>query len=294
VASSARLTQGKVRGVSGTTDFSGLEGATLPAVYHVTWKQGSDATLRLLGATGAVVKKSWADQHHIRVGGSLSVRTPTGQVATYRVRGSYKDDARLFGDVAVSSESAARAFGADKVAIALIKVRPGAEPKAVQGRINTLMKAKFPDVKTQSRAQFVSDRAAHVDKLVTLIYALLSLAVIVSLFGIVNTLVLSIHERTRELGMLRAIGTSRRQVRQIIRYEAVITALIGAVLGVVLGVLFALIISRPLASQGFVISIPIGSLLALLVLAALAGVLAAITPARRAARLDVLEALAYE
>ena len=130
--------------------------------------------------------------------------------------------------------------------------------------------------------------------LLGVVYALLALAVIVSLFGIVNTLALSIHERTRELGLLRAIGASRRQVRRMVRYESVITALIGAVLGLVLGVIFAVIVSRPLADEGFVLAIPVGTLLVLLVLAAIAGVVAAIGPARRASRLDVLEALAYE
>ena len=123
---------------------------------------------------------------------------------------------------------------------------------------------------------------------------LLALSVLVSLFGIVNTLALSTYERTRELGMMRAIGTSRRQVRSIVRQESVITSMIGAVLGVVLGVLFALLISRPLADEGFTLTFPIGTLILLLVLAALFGVLAAIGPARRAARLDVLRALAYE
>ena len=117
---------------------------------------------------------------------------------------------------------------------------------------------------------------------------------IVAFFGVANTLALSIHERTRELGMLRAIGMSRRQVRRMIRYEAVITAMIGAVLGLILGVIFAALISRPLADEGFTLSYPIGTLVAIMVLAALAGVLVAIGPARRASRLDVLEALAYE
>jgi len=118
--------------------------------------------------------------------------------------------------------------------------------------------------------------------------------VIVSLFGIVNTLVLAIYERTRELGLLRAVGTSRRQVKRIVRYESVITAMIGAICGTVLGVFFAVILSRPLASEGFELSFPVGTLVILLILAGLAGVLAAITPARRAAKLNVLEALAYE
>jgi putative ABC transport system permease protein len=120
------------------------------------------------------------------------------------------------------------------------------------------------------------------------------LTVIVSLFGIVNTLALSIHERTRELGLLRAVGTSRRQVRRIVRYEAVITALIGAVLGAILGVVFALLVSRPLADEGFTLTIPFGTLVVMLLLAIVAGIVAAIGPARRASRLDVLEALAYE
>jgi len=115
-----------------------------------------------------------------------------------------------------------------------------------------------------------------------------------SLFGIVNTLALSIHERTRELGMMRAIGMSRRQVRTMIRYEAVITALIGAILGMVLGLVFAALIAQPLKDEGFVLSYPVGSLIVLLVFAGILGVLAAIAPARRASRLNVLDSLQYE
>jgi putative ABC transport system permease protein len=129
---------------------------------------------------------------------------------------------------------------------------------------------------------------------VALFYVLLALAIVISLLGIITTLALSIHERTRELGMLRAVGMSRRQVRSLVRYESVITALIGAILGTILGVIFAALVSRPLADEGFELAYPIGTLLILLVLAALAGVLAAIWPARRAARLDILQALAYE
>jgi len=145
-----------------------------------------------------------------------------------------------------------------------------------------------------NQQELKENREEQVNQLVNLFYALLVLAIVISLFGIANTLALSIHERTRELGMLRAIGMSRRQVRTMIRYEAVITALIGAILGMVLGVIFAALISQPLKDEGFTLSYPVGSLLVLLVLAGFAGVLAAILPARRASRLNILDSLHYE
>ena len=120
-------------------------------------------------------------------------------------------------------------------AIDLIKAAPGADLAAVQARIDKLLDAQFPTVKSQDQQQYKDDITKQVNQILYLVYALLSLSIIVSLFGIVNTLVLSIHERTRELGMMRAIGTSRRQVRRIVRYESLITAMIGGVLGLVVG-----------------------------------------------------------
>jgi putative ABC transport system permease protein len=125
-------------------------------------------------------------------------------------------------------------------------------------------------------------------------YVLLALSVIVSLFGMVNTMVLSVHERTRELGMLRAIGMTRRQARRMIRHESVITALIGAALGLPLGVFLAAIATRGLAGQGIGFHLPVAPLAAFAAVATLAGILAAIAPARRASKLDVLRALQYE
>jgi len=149
--------------------------------------------------------------------------------------------------------------------------------------------------RSRTAAQFKADQANQINTLLALIYVLLALSVIVSLFGIVNTLILSIYERTRELGMMRAIGTSRRQVRQMIRYESIITGLIGGVFGLVIGTVGAVLVSTlALSGSGFVLSIPVGTLILLLVISALAGLIASQLPARRAARLDVLQALASE
>jgi putative ABC transport system permease protein len=157
-----------------------------------------------------------------------------------------------------------------------------------------VVEAGFPIAEVLNQQELKESREKQVDTLVNLVFALLAMAVVISLFGIANTLALSIHERTRELGMLRAIGMSRRQVRTMIRYEAVITALIGAILGMVLGLVFAALIAQPLKDEGFTLSYPIGSLVVLLIASAFLGVLAAIPPARRASRLDVLESLQYE
>ena len=121
--------------------------------------------------------------------------------------------------------------------------------------------ADFPVAKAQTLAEYKDESADQVNQLLGLVYALLSLSVIVALLGIVNTLALAVHERTRELGLLRAVGMSKRQVRRMVRAESVITALIGAVLGLVLGIVFAVVVSRPLADEGFVLTFPIGTLI---------------------------------
>jgi putative ABC transport system permease protein len=158
--------------------------------------------------------------------------------------------------------------------------------------VKKVLDTSFPEAKALTNGEFIAQQEGQVDQLLGLIYALLALAIIVSLFGIVNTLVLSITERTRELGMLRAVGMSRRQVRRVIRYEAVITAVIGGIIGLGLGIVLAVLVTR--AIDDFSLAIPVGQLFFVLILSAVAGVLAAVLPARRASRLDVLESLSYE
>jgi putative ABC transport system permease protein len=266
---------------------------TLGQVLALTFKSGDPAVLAGLGPRDAIVDDAFARSQGLDLGDTLRLRTPLGRTAEFRVRGTVEGALDLLGK-AIVDQSATRQFGRLQPSFALARLEPDASPKAVQKEIDDAVASRYPTVEVQNQSQLKDQQEEQVNALLGLVYALLSLAVIVSLFGIVNTLALSIHERTRELGMLRAIGMSRRQVRRMVRYEAVITALIGALLGTVLGVVFAALVSRPLADEGFGLSYPVGTLITFLVLAAVAGVVAAIGPARRASRLDVLRALAYE
>ncbi len=168
-----------------------------------------------------------------------------------------------------------------------------ADSDSAKGTLKTALKP-FPDAKLQTRGEFKDQVNKQFNQFLSLLYVLLALSVIVSLFGIVNTLVLSVFERTRELGMLRAVGMTRRQVRRMIRQESIVTALIGAVLGMVIGVFLSALVTQALSKYGLSFSLPVGSLIAFFIVAILAGILAAILPARRASRLNVLEALQYE
>jgi putative ABC transport system permease protein len=152
----------------------------------------------------------------------------------------------------------------------------------------------FADAKLQTRSEFITNSEKPINRLLNLLYVLLALSVIVSLFGIVNTLVLTVFERTRELGMLRAVGMTRTQTRMMIRYESIVTSLMGAALGIAVGTFLGALIVHSLSSEGLVFSFPLLTIFYFVLAAIVVGVLAAIVPARRAARLNVLEALQYE
>ncbi len=285
---------GKVKGVSGNTSVEGLDPKTFTNVWKPEVKKGPDTVIDTLGPRDAVLVDDWAKSNDFGIGDRVSIETPTGRTIVLTVRGTVDNKGDVFNPVTGTYATVRREFRQRDDAIDLIKAAPGADVAAVQTRIDKLLDARFPIVKSQDQQQYKDDIAKQVNQILYLVYALLSLSIIVSLFGIVNTLVLSIHERTRELGMMRAIGTSRRQVRRIVRYESLITALIGGALGLLIGLLLGAMTTVALADQGFTLQIPVVSLIAFLILAAVAGVLAAIPPARRASRLDVLEALAYE
>ncbi|HEY7829906.1 MAG TPA: ABC transporter permease [Solirubrobacteraceae bacterium] len=288
------FTKGRLRGSSSNVTITAVDPANFGQVYRVEWKQGSATTLATLGNGGTILTKSYASSQHLRVGQGISVLTPTGQRVGLIVRGIATDNARLLGNLTISLALARAAFGQREDALNFVSYAPGVSNAQVQPAVDKVLAAHFPQARSRTAAQFKADQANKINTLLDLIYVLLALSVIVSLFGIVNTLILSIYERTRELGMMRAIGTSRRQVRQMIRYESIITALIGGVLGLLIGVLGAVIAAQALSGSGFVLSIPVGTLIVLLLIAALAGIIAAQAPARRAAKLDLLQALAGE
>jgi putative ABC transport system permease protein len=260
----------------------------------VEWKQGGPPVLENLQDGQAVVSDDFASERGLRVGSSFQMLTQTRREPSFEVVGTLNSKLGIFGSVLVTQEVMARDFDQTQDQIDFVETEPGVDAAQVQTVLSKGVEALFPVAEVLNQQELKEEREKQVETLVNLFYALLLLAVVISLFGIANTLALSIHERTRELGMLRAIGMSRRQVRTMVRYEAVITALIGAILGMALGVIFATLIAQPLKDEGFTLSYPVGSLFVLLVLAALAGVLAAIPPARRASRLDVLQSLQYE
>jgi putative ABC transport system permease protein len=171
--------------------------------------------------------------------------------------------------------------------------REGVGVEAAQRRLSAAL-ADIPTAAVESRADYADAVSGQLDQFVYLLYALLAMSVVISLFGIANSLFLSIHERTREFGLLRAVGATRAQVRRMVRYESVITAVIGGLLGTAIGILFALLVTSSLGDLGLGFDPPLRQLAVFLVLAVVVGVVAAVVPARRGARMQVLDALRAE
>ena len=261
-------------------------------VIHLDWVEGSQSVFAQLGDDGAFVDEDFAADHELRPGSPVAVLTPSGERLELEVRGVFDPPpgGSPFGRVTISSALFDANYDNPKNLYSFVKMRDGVSDvnhSALERAV-----ADFPNAKIADGEEFKENQASGLSSILNILYVLLELSIIVSLFGIVNTLVLTVFERTRELGMLRAIGMTRRQVRRMIRHESVVTALIGAALGIALGLAFGALLVYRVDFIEF--TLPILSLLIFAVAAIVVGVLAAIFPARRASRLNVLQALQYE
>jgi putative ABC transport system permease protein len=259
---------------------------------RVDWTEGGPQTPAQLGSDGAFVDKAYAKAQHLQVGSPLSVETPSGKFLHLKLAGitNPPKGASPYGDITISQALFDSVYQNPQNLFTFVNMQGGVT-SANTTALNSALSG-FPDAKLQTKSQFINNQLSGLTTLLNLLYVLLSLSIVVSLFGIVNTLVLTVFERTRELGMLRAVGMTRRQVRRMIRHESVITALLGAAFGIPLGILLALLIGATIDFGTF--TIPVGSLIVFVIAAIIAGLIAAIWPARRAGRLNVLQALSYE
>jgi putative ABC transport system permease protein len=285
VTSSVRFDRGRVGNAN--VSVNGVDG-NVAQVLRFNWTKGSDATLAGLGPDGAALQRSFATSHHLGVGDRFTLKTASGTPVGLRVAGIYdppKLDQILDGMV-ISQAAFDRSFPRPQDRYVFVN---GGEQSALEAAV-----AGYPATTVLTREGFITERSAFVGQFLNMVYVLLALSVIVSLFGMVNTLVLSVFERTRELGMLRAVGMTRRQVRRMVRHESVITALIGAAIGLPLGLGLAAVVTHRLSRYGVGYQVPVAAIAVFVLVAVVAGLGAALLPARRASRLNVLSALQYE
>jgi putative ABC transport system permease protein len=276
-----------------TTSILGIDPGLFQQVWRFDWLNGgSDALLGKLGPDGAVLEEQTASTLRAKVGDTITVTTIDGKRKGLKVLGLYRDPMMLNG-IVVGTAGYQALFPTPQQYMVFVKAAPGTDLTQEAQQLKTAL-AAVPTAQVKTAQQYKDSLVGQVNTLLNLVYGLLAMSVIISLFGIVNTLVLAVYERTREIGLLRAIGSSRSQVRATVRYESVITSIIGAIMGIVVGVLFAWVITTKFAGQGITFSVPGGQLVVFLVIGVIVGVIAAILPARRAARIDILQAIHYE
>jgi putative ABC transport system permease protein len=286
-----RFDRGRAAGANASVN--GVDPATIGSAFGFEWKQGSVREAQTLGNGEALIKQSFAKDNDLSVGERFTLTTPNGHTQSLRVKAIFETPKldSVLGGVVVTNATFDRSFPRPRNGLVLVDTR-GGDSAAVTAQLKHAL-AGFPDTKVATRDDWAKTRAHGFTQVLNLFYVLLALSVVVSLFGMVNTLALSVFERTRELGMLRAVGMTRRQVRRMIRHESIVTALIGAALGIPVGIGLAAAAATALGKYGVSFTVPL-SVVGFVVLAISAGNLASLLPARRASRLNVLEALQYE
>ena len=234
-----------------------------------------------------------AARHGVKLGDTVRLRFQGGTVPL-RLVALFDSASALPSNYLVTPDTLVRGGLKPLDSFVYVTESPGADAAAVRARVESVV-ADLPTVTVKDPGELAQQQREKVDQFLYFIYALLGLAVVIAVLGIVNTLALSVIERTREVGLLRAVGLSRRQLRRMVRLESVIVAVLGATLGVAMGLVFGVALQRAVADQGVdVLAIPWWQLAGFVLLAAVAGVVAAVLPARRAAGLDVLTAIGTE
>ena len=291
VATVSQVRQGEVKIDGGTSFITGVDPATFESVSDVGVVNGSVPDLEQAGSI-AIFEDTAAD-NGLGIGDAVTVDWPATGETELEVVAVYSENG-LIGDWTVSLETYDANVAQQLDVFVFVKAEEGADVAVVQSGLEEAL-VPYPNIEVQDQAAFRDKYASFLNQVLNLVTALLLLAVIIALFGVMNTLFLSIYERTRELGLLRAVGLTRRQTRSMVRWEAVIISIMGALFGVVIGIAFGWALQQALASEGFTeLGIPGGQILVYVVLAAVLGVFFAIFPARRAAKLNVLRAISYE
>ena len=277
-------------GATTTTPVEGGDGAALAEVFSLKTQSG---TMRTLKSGEVAVDQNLAKARHLSVGSTVDLVTPRSGRQSFTVVAIYKASQFLPGPL-ISLDDARAGFISSRPTEGFVTVSEGASVERVQGQVSSLLKDN-PEVSVRNQANFAAQQASQINSFQVILYILLALAIVIAILGIVNTLALSILERTRELGLLRAVGLLRAQVAQMVTVESVVISVFGALLGLVVGSALGAAVVRALRDQGIpVLRFSWGTIAVFLVLAVVVGLIAAIVPAIRAARTDVLKAIAYE
>jgi putative ABC transport system permease protein len=288
VVSALQIGSVQVDGVD--TLIAGMDPATLPEVFSID--PVGDAMTRVAAPGAVIVSQTELEKRGWQVGDTVTIDyAATGDVESPIV-GTF--EANDFGNYYVTRETYSANFSVKTDNVVFANAADGSTLDQAEETVAGVAE-NYANLKVQTKSEIVTEAEMQIDQALALFTVLLLFAVLIAVLGIVNTLTLSVYERTREIGLLRAVGMTRPQVRKMIRWEAVITSVFGAILGIVMGIFFGWAVIRALRDQGFgAFSIPVSQIVISLVLAGVAGMIAAIWPARKAARLNVLEAISYE
>ncbi len=272
----------------------GIESQTVDQTIFLDVQEGSVTALTTGGVfvhTDVAADEGWI------VGDTVSMGFASTGLQEVEIVGIYAEQNVVQSNFLVGLEfyeANFSGFGTDTDFVVAVAAADGVDPASARAVVEDAA-AEYGNVTVRDQAEYRESQEAQVDSLLVMFNALLLLAVIIALFGIMNTLSLSIYERTREIGLLRAVGMTRPQTRRMIRWESIMVAVIGAILGIVVGLFFGIVVTAALKSQGIdQLSIPAVQIFGLVLFGVVAGLLAAILPARRAANLNILEAISYE